>query len=176
MWVPQRDESADAAPTVDVKLYGSARAVLSAAHMLAGHLATCSALQVQSLACRLEFAGQQVRGQLTVHPTNPNLFHLFEADGDAAVGAVAVVSEVDVSIGEEHVEAAVDDAVLLHGGCAGRDVDAWIAGEPRRLFAWSLAAAGAREVLASIQTMMNEETEQARQEADGPAQGGAAGK
>ena len=72
--------------------------------------------------------------------------------------AVALVSDVDIIVAEEHVEAAIDDAVFVHGGLAGKDVDAWISGEPRKLFAWSLSQEGACEVLSSIQGMMSEAT------------------
>ena len=98
-----------------MKVLGSARSVIQALHMVALQLTTSSLIGV-SVPVRLEFSAMTVSGTLTVRPTNPDLYVLLEAATDAATPAVAIVSRVDVSITDEHVEAAVDDAVLLYGG------------------------------------------------------------
>ena len=133
---------------------GSTRGVFSAAYYITRIVNEHMGQGDGCLPCRLVFNGSAVSGKLHSRPNNPDLYNLFESDASEHVYAVASVSRVDVAIEEAHVDAAVDDAVFLHGGAAGTSVDAWIAADPRMLFAWGLSCEHVREVLSSLEAMV----------------------
>eukprot|EP00048_Salpingoeca_helianthica_P022323 m.17621 g.17621 ORF g.17621 m.17621 type:complete len:246 (+) comp7173_c0_seq2:926-1663(+) len=148
----------------EVIVTGSAREVMTGALLLSRVVGERGGAAAASVPCKLSFGDNSVQGKVQTRPEDVDLYNLFESDAGEPVYAVASVSHIDVTIGEAHVDAAIDDAVFLHGGAAGITVDAWIACEPRLLFAWGLSREHTRELLASLDAMLAPQSDEDQQQ------------